>query len=148
MMFRTDQLAIVDWCARQCEHQRSGELSVSWMVTAYAHTCRLARRRWLYTDAVLYLARLVEPTRNQFGTRKVPVSIAGGIPLSWETVDHELNNLLSAQSVLSPDEFYREFETIHPFADGNGRIGALLYNWKGRTLNHPVDPPLYRRGGY
>lgn len=48
---------------------------------------------------------------------------------------------------LSPDEFYVEFEKIHPFVDGNGRTGKILHNWLLGTLGDPVLIKDYFGGG-
>jgi len=72
--------------------------------------------------------------------RIVPVTFANGnsgIPAS--TIDHAIERLLEFQKAMSPEDFYREFERIHPFVDGNGRTGAILFN--ALTKDFWTNPP-------
>ena len=38
---------------------------------------------------------------------------------------------------------YHIFQMIHPFRDGNGRTGKILFNWLRGSLNYPEMPPNF-----
>lgn len=46
---------------------------------------------------------------------------------------------------LTPAQIYQEFETIHPFEGGNGRVGAPLYNMARGKMLELETPPSYRK---
>jgi mannose-6-phosphate isomerase-like protein (cupin superfamily) len=84
------------------------------------------------TEALaLGLAKMIE-SRNAKGYRKVPVTFGPGKPpaLDPELVPRAMNQLFGAYAdqALEPDEWYHEFQKVHPLEDGNGRLGDLL--WK------------------
>jgi len=43
----------------------------------------------------------------------------------------------------TPAEAYREFQEIHPFRDGNGRVGKIVFNLLNGTLHDPQMPPNF-----
>jgi Fic family protein len=45
--------------------------------------------------------------------------------------------------LIEPATTYRRFEEIHPFVDGNGRCGKILYNYLHNSLDAPTWPPNY-----
>ncbi len=57
------------------------------------------------------------------------VPIAGG-----PAVRSSLEELLSEMREMSPYEVHCEYETIHPFTDGNGRSGRMLWAWQMREF--------------
>jgi hypothetical protein len=164
-LFTDYMMAIIRFCAEECRRQESGELSVAWMVNAYNYACqRWAVDKTITGEDILTLAAMIEPEKNANGYRRVPVTVGGKV-IGWQNIARQIANLLEAQDRLGgedPDEaqaacepedafrrrcaanalsFYRELEQIHPLLDGNGRLGAILYNVKNGTLFRPVVPP-------
>lgn len=153
-MIRNDAIRnIVEWAARECERQQVGPERVARMVDAAL---------WLEEEApvtrynhriIQTLGEMVESDWNKTGRYRIQkVTIGGIIKLPPpEQVDRLMNQLLDSHlnEIIVPhtvaDEFYRQFEEIHPFADGNGRVGSILWNYMLGNLiwpyDHLEDPP-------
>lgn len=84
--------------------------------------------------------------------RDCNVRVGGDVPPSPSAVPDLMSELLSVtpDTPLAAVDWHIRFEKIHPFADGNGRVGRLIYLWHCReVLNH--DPIMWRaddRHGY
>jgi Fic/DOC family protein len=117
-----------------------GGRRVEWMAFAWerARTLCAARKRPWLAD-VVELGRMVEPEKNASGIRLCGVRVGARACLPPHLVPRALENLVNSQ--LGPLAWYKEFETIHPFIDGNGRTGKILLNWLAGTLETPFFPP-------
>lgn len=142
---RSEVLTLTDikWAAEECERQQSGELSVANLCNALS----FARDIWdrqlvLRLNYIRLLGKLVEPEKNNRGFRETPIHFFDmTTALPAHQIVSALESLINNGNQLSPTEWYTEFEKIHPFVDGNGRVGAILWNRKNGTLNKPVSPP-------
>jgi hypothetical protein len=133
---------VVMWAAEECRLQGSGELSVAWLVEGWRWAHR-RRNRPITLGMVLALGEIVEPRWNKRGLRQCNVQVGGSVKMDWSMVPDHLDRLIEAQGRLSPGLWFREYEEVHPFRDGNGRTGSILYNVLNGTMGQPVAPPNY-----
>lgn len=139
----------IKWAAEECERQRSGEMSVYRLAQALdLIRDRKGRNKRPSLEDISHLGHIVEPEKNRRPHpatqlwRTVRVTIGGVVPLpNPEHLDRLMENLHIAWGDLSADEWYREFEEIHPFVDGNGRVGSILWNLKRGSIMNPKAPP-------
>lgn len=132
-------LAQIKFCARECERQKSGEASVWRMCEALLWL--QSRLPAITEEAILLLGAFIEPNKNVRGYRGVPVYFADlSFGLQPRLIQPAMARIIEMQNLLSPDEFYREFQLIHPFQDGNGRVGALLWNYMKHEIQNPKLP--------
>ena len=137
-------LKIIRYCAEEVDRQRDEPAAVWWLCHAWAEAMRLRARESTLTSATVEsLGRLVSPGVNSTGFRQG--GVRGLVCPPPSAIRPAIDALLSADSLATqpPAEAYREFELIHPFNDGNGRIGKIVYNWLKNTLAEPVMPPNF-----
>lgn len=117
-------------------------------------------------DFILKLHKLVvketlkKELQDQIGKyRKVQVYIRGAkwLPPKSSELVNEMKGLLSWYSknkkklhpIILSAYFHSAFEAIHPFVDGNGRVGRLLLNFTLRKNNFPmINIPNERKFEY
>jgi len=76
--------------------------------------------------------------------KSLPNEVAGKVTTPPNKVAHELNSLIASYNqklkvtVHDIIDFHHNFETIHPFQDGNGRVGRLVI--LKECLKHNIVP--------
>lgn len=149
-------MTIVEYCTEEVRRQNTHwtqpeELKrVAWMLRAWSDSIERSQHFTRPTLAnVVILGMVMEPEANAKGLRDCRVCIQDSHTRQLTNIGSEpalvrsdLEHLLSNWASLSSLNLYRAFELIHPFADGNGRVGKILLNWRNGTLSkEPIFPP-------
>ena len=135
---------------------------VEWMTDAWQWAMENDHGDPPTVEDILHVAAMIEPVLNANGFRWGPVWIGGkqapiaeAVPQMVRELWEEIGGVIPEEGRRSPgsgqpmtaDNFYLEFEHIHPFYDGNGRTGKLLHNWLLGRLDRPVLVRDYFGGG-
>ena len=93
---------------------------------------------------IISWAKMIDPQAN----REIATFRTGPIFIGWEerpavNLDRQMKHWLGAVEdgyYEEADYAYKAFEEIHPFWDGNGRTGKIIFNWLNDTLKAPTWP--------
>lgn len=141
---------VKDYIVHETERQSGTMAEAVGMFQAWTHANRQAGhgRLPLIDRDIKFMALCINGARD---FRKVPAVFWQGTPaLDAEVVPRAMRNLFEyVQGMPMPmidvdaGIVVKEFLLIHPFADGNGRVGSLLWNWLRGTLDDPEPMPYF-----
>lgn len=105
------------------------------------------RLHLLYFDGILERSGRLKTRPNFIGTR--PARVVVYLPTAPRATPHELQALLHwthgapEHPLVKASLFFHEFQSIHPYPDGNGRLGRLLttqllYHWGYRGVRYAL----------
>ena len=136
---------ILDFCAEECNRQRVGLKQLAWMLQAWTYAVgQSAKRPRPDLGDIMALGMKVEKEVNKDAWRRHTVIVYGAPDFPHpDEIKHRMFTWRELLLDMTPEEAYRTFEEIHPFLDGNGRVGKIIYNWLNGSLEKPVFPPNF-----
>lgn len=72
--------------------------------------------------------------------RSIQVYVGNHVPPPPREIKTEMSKWLKGYKNWTPQEAHVRFETIHPFQDGNGRVGRMVMWWHEKSLGQ--EPTL------
>ena len=142
-------MAVLRFCAEEVRRQGRGPLETVGMIEAWNYAARLMDRgKRLSAEHLQMFGNSIEPEKNSQGRwRDCNVRVGSHVAPGFSEVPGLMARYLEMFPSMDPEEAYLEFERIHPFRDGNGRVGKIIFNWAKRTLAMPVWPPNFWGNG-
>ncbi len=108
-----------------------------------ARTSKLDRGMILLLHQML-IGGINDPIAGRFRKKGEYVRVGSHVAPPPERVERMIKSILEEYSstrggyfVDKIAVFHLDFETIHPFCDGNGRIGRVIMNWQLTRLGYP-----------
>jgi hypothetical protein len=142
--FSEKKLHIIWFCAEGCRRQNEpdGEMAVERYIRTWDYAYTVSQQsRFPTQELEAELSRITEPSlKGEY--RCTAVHFRGyRFALESDKVPQAMHSLFThGVDCLTPQEFYEEYETIHPRENGNGRVGKVLFNWLASTLLTPAFP--------
>lgn len=123
------------------EVAEDGGIRAIWMLRAWRYMTDRPRML-LDADGIRLIGKMVEPEKNAHGFRECGVRVGNRICPPQQDVPLLIDKLVERQHELTPNEFYLSLMEIHPWIDGNGRSGKVIFNRLNNTMDDPVLPTV------
>lgn len=118
-------------------HLRDGYFAVPGMIEAWQNAVLARYPSSISEKDIKRWAKLIEPTKNKDGYRTVGVRVGSSIPPPPEEVPQRMARYIEQLPNMAPEEAYLAFEAIHPFRDGNGRVGKIIFFYLRNEMDKP-----------